>query len=1202
MTATTAIPEAVRTGLALSFGSKASRSDSGTAAIISTSLGARERPYLRQAADLRALRSTVSPLRERSTMELTISAMALTRASSSVSPWAWYPPRPGRGSFLGSATAAVAMRGREEKRGGVRERAAGREVKRRKTEGLRGFSRNAATRESAQNFDGEGSPTPARKSDCHSICSPMAAPERRKETGAEVLEKVEEVISAISGAKHVDQVICALHSITVLLFPVDSSLLSGAVDQCYRDQILRAEVPSAEKRDHWWQVFYRGAAFPVLARVLLFDVACNWLACFPFTAQRHVYDVFFTNGLATEVVQTLIPSLSQKNAASPDVNAVLSNIERLLAILLLENDGVLRMAKEFDDSQWESVPKEQLNSVISSVAQLVASIPDKAQPKASSALSAHKFFKQIISQLLLEAEGRDIVACGVGKMFNRADMDSSSHFVGEIFVRICRRGYVDVLMSEVIARILHHIRSLISSSSSPLVPDVVKLHPGSQFWLKMMETMRDPYAVEKMLEQLLRHLATGCVNDVEAYWIIWILFHKLIKNQISVRALFVDKFLLWKIFPVCCLRWIFQFAIFECPPDEDSHTGGCHEGQCLLDTMQPLVMVWSKQEFVQSAPLEQQAYVTAAVGLLLEKMSREELDGSKQVMPSILQGVGCRLESPTDIVRKMASSIALAFSKVIDPKNPLYLDDSLKGETIDWEFGFTDSMKGKMPASHSTGRAINDAKTTSLMPAKIAGDGASIGTDKKPKDKSKILLGPKIINPDEIIDPATLGYETSSDDNASDNASESSDASTDSSLQPYDLSDDDTDLKRKISHLVDVVGALRKTDDADGVERALEVAEKLVRASPDELKYMAGDLVRTLIQVRCSDVAVEGEEDSAEETRQKALVALLVTCPSESLETAHKLLYSPNVDISQRIMILDIMTAAAEELAETKIMKPKYRQNPLISVTSESQPWNLPSSVGPPGAGLWKEVAGTGVPLNLLNHGTENLPNWATHYERELPPKASQIKRGKTRRWSTRSGNVQGNLMEISQNKFPIYAAAFMLPAMQGFDKKTQGIDLLGRDFIVLGKLIHMLGVCMKCTALHPEATVLAPALLDMLRSRAVCRHPEAYVRKAVLFAASSVLIALPPSYVASTLVEGQAEISDGLEWVRKWALHVVESDSDRECYTMAMACLQLHAEMALQASRALESADNTVVSKSVGLPSDLSKGIIKIPRLDVNY
>lgn len=257
------------------------------------------------------------------------------------------------------------------------------------------------------------------------------------------------------------------------------------------------------------------------------------------------------------------------------------------------------------------------------------------------------------------------------------------------------------------------------------------------------------------------------------------------------------------------------------------------------------------------------------------------------------------------------------------------------------------------------------------------------------------------------------------------------------------------------------------------VEGALDVAEKLVRASPDELRHLAGDLVRTLVQVRCSDLTIEGEEESAEEKRQRALVALLVTSPLESIDTLNKLLYSPNVDTSQRILVLDVMTDAAQELAYTKIMKSKHQHKTLISTTSEIQPWFFPSSIGPPGASSWRERSGSGTPVN-----------WAYTYERDLPAKPGQIKKGKTRRWSLRSANLQENHAERSQNKFPVYAAAFMLPAMQGFDKKRQGVDLLGRDFIVLGKLIYMLGICMKCAAMHPEASALAPALLDMLSSR----------------------------------------------------------------------------------------------------------------------
>lgn len=78
-----------------------------------------------------------------------------------------------------------------------------------------------------------------------------------------------------------------------------------------------------------------------------------------------------------------------------------------------------------------------------------------------------------------------------------------------------------------------------------------------------------------------------------------------------------------------------------------------------------------------------------------------------------------------------------------------------------------------------------------------------------------------------------------------------------------------------------------------------------------------------------------------------------------------------------------------------------------------------------------------------------------------------------------------------------------------------------------------------------PEAMVLTFC-------REVSHHKEAYVRRAVLFAASCILVALHPSYVASSLVEGNLEVSKGLEWVRIWALHVVESDTDRECYMVS--------------------------------------------------
>ncbi|XP_039017198.1 telomere length regulation protein TEL2 homolog [Hibiscus syriacus] len=1001
-----------------------------------------------------------------------------------------------------------------------------------------------------------------------------AAVKRRREVESQVIEKVGEVIREIKRAKHVEQVICALHSLAVLLFPIDSFLLSGSIDERYKEQIVSAKVHVANERDDWWRAFYQGAAFPTLARVLLLDVASNWLTCFPFSAKKHIYDVFFVNGLSTEVVQVLVPFLQQSSSYNLDVDAIQSNVERLLLICLLDNGGVLKMAIDLAVfPELEDNTNDRLKSAVSRVAQIVTSIPDKARLRAPPLLSSHLFFKQITVQLLTGMVERLAIT-------SKSDVDVNISFLGEIFSRIARRGSSDVLLSEVTPQILRHVRSCLSSNTDVVETDAFESNPESQLWLKIMEAITDPYTVERVAEQLLRQLATEHASDIEAYWVLWILFHHLLQVQSTVRSMFVDKFLLWKVFPVCCLRWILQFAVLEYSPINNLQTKGHKTTNGLLHTVERLAAVWSKRDFVQSAPLEQQAYITAALGLCLEKMSKEELDTTKDVMHSILQGVSCRLESPADPVRKMASSIALVFSKVVDPKNPLYLDDSCNGESIDWEFGLTTSEKGSLLNSNAENK-IDETGTS-----QTAGSGKGSGVKSKSKKSSEFSL----VDPDEIIDPATLNYESASDENDDDNASQNSDSS-DSSLRPYDLTDDDTDLKRNFSQLVDVVGALRKSDDADGVERALDVAESLIRASPDELTHLAGDLARTLVQVRCSDVAVEGEEEPAEEKRQSALTAIVVMRPFESLDTLNKLLYSPNVDVSQRIMILDVMTLAAEELANTKTMKPKHQTGPLISTISEPQPWFLPTNTGPPGAGSWKQVSDTGT-----------LLNWSNRYERKLPLKGGHVRRGKTRRWSLRSGNLHENQIEWSQNKFPPYAAAFMLPAMQGFDKKRHGVDLLGRDFLVLGKLIYMLGVCMKCVSMHPEASALAPLLLDMLRSREVSHHKEAYVRRAVLFAASCVLVALHPSSIASSLVEGNIEISEGLEWIRTWALHVADSDTDRDCYTMAVSCLRLHSEMALLASRALESAESTLKAKSISLSFDLSKGTIKIPNSNVEY
>lgn len=175
-----------------------------------------------------------------------------------------------------------------------------------------------------------------------------------------------------------------------------------------------------------------------------------------------------------------------------------------------------------------------------------------------------------------------------------------------------------------------------------------------------------------------------------------------------------------------------------------------------------------------------------------------------------------RLESPEYLVRKMASSIAFVFSKVIDPKNPLYLDDSCQEETIDWEFGKATPIKGPPTA---TMLKVNEDSDREILHAMIPGNEIQKNEDNGiSKDSTAIKNNMQfnLVDPDEVIDPATLNNDSAFDEDDSDNGSEDSGTSSDS-LKPYDLTDDDTDLTRKFSQLADVIGALRKSDDAEGV-------------------------------------------------------------------------------------------------------------------------------------------------------------------------------------------------------------------------------------------------------------------------------------------------------------------------------------------------------------------------------------------------
>lgn len=361
----------------------------------------------------------------------------------------------------------------------------------------------------------------------------MATEENTKnsEVETQLLEKVSATLSAITTAKHVDDVILALHSVAFLIFPIDTSSLSGVISERYWDQLNQAEVAStSERKNQLWGVFYEGVSFPTLARFLIHDVASNWLPCFPLTARKLIYDVFFIKGLTIEVVQALIPSLDH------NTNAIRSNAERLVELCLLENEGVLQLARELS-VYYASEDKSDsfIKLTVSRVAQLIASVPDKARLGAPKSLSSLLYFKNITIQLLDGAEEKNLMLYGKEVIFRGTDVDATFQFVAEMFARICRRGSAELFVNEVILRICRRVQRFLMSHKDTISEDSFKSDPCFQFWFLMIEIIKDAYAVEKVTELILHQLVAECANDTEAYWIIWILFHRSFQHQKTVR-------------------------------------------------------------------------------------------------------------------------------------------------------------------------------------------------------------------------------------------------------------------------------------------------------------------------------------------------------------------------------------------------------------------------------------------------------------------------------------------------------------------------------------------------------------------------------------------------------------------------------------------------------------------------------------------
>ncbi|CAB1337863.1 unnamed protein product [Coregonus sp. 'balchen'] len=293
------------------------------------------------------------------------------------------------------------------------------------------------------------------------------------------------------------------------------------------------------------------------------------------------------------------------------------------------------------------------------------------------------------------------------------------------------------------------------------------------------------------------------------------------------------------------------------------------------------------------------------------------------------------------------------------------------------------------------------------------------------------------------------------------------------------------------------------SEDPVRVDLSLRAIEGLVRKNTSTAREVSVELSKVLLHMedRYNTVGFLS-------LRQAAMVALTVTDSVPVTEYLTTEFYSMNYSLRQRLDILEVLTMSAQEL---------------------SQP-----------------ITDKGGPSKAIQQVTMDTPlypgddpiHWRQVVERRIQSKTKRLSKGVTRPPA-----------KPTPNRYAPVAGHFFFPLLRNYDRPQVTFDLLGGDHLVLGRLIHTLGLLMHLAVNAPVATQMGRALLDFVW--AVRYHVDQTVRRGVLFAVCSVFLSMPSQ---SLLVE----LSDQLFETRAWLADVAEGDPDADCRNLAVQSLVL--------------------------------------------
>lgn len=710
----------------------------------------------------------------------------------------------------------------------------------------------------------------------------------------------------------------------------------------------------------------------------------------------------------------------------------------------------------------------------------------------------------------------DFVQLGLEKQ-----KQSRLSIAGSILSKLTRRGMGKSIARDIVSKIWKHLEAIEAkdendSSVTPAAILIRNIHDSFSF-----ERMLDLILMEITSSEYIKKYEENENFEIDSVWL-QIYPSALWNCRSDLRSIVGDKFLTLRLLPRTSLDLIIRYLnIISSEQGEFEGNISCISEQFIAEdalaaAAGTVAKSWGNAKYIERASPSQQASMTYFLSNALKTLGRLRLEKHQDLLGNLISGISTRLASPMSTVRVQGMRVGKAMSAAINSNNILFSEEDL---------ALADEEEWEVPVIRKK---------------------QSIKRNKKYKLRTELELNGRNKENNHDDYPET---ETDSDDDLNARIKTSdflpnipiAETSSDSEFESYDIDESDDDSPEKLNlQLKDLLRMLQDVEKNPKDQiKALRSAETLIRAEPDELPLYMGPLSRALLYSKIPSWADENrsvEDYTTDSCRFRSLVSLTAALPEPVGLGLIEEFFSPSNDVLGRARALAVLSSAASEIAS-----PGSYLNSISKLQTAS----------------------------MKDTGAE------TSEPQNIGDKFSGVVRWRAEHSLSRHSSSKEYNSSSQRNLFPPVAIKWAAALLRDADIQMHGIDLLGRDHFLLGKLLLTLGSFLEFSRHSLEAIPLSAAVLQIIKSPKVHDSDEPYVRRTVLMTSAQVLMALPSAAVSSAILDkktdggvqskgGQLsiyseEVSNGLTWILKWFDKTIKSDSDGSCRELAAACKGLH-------------------------------------------